>query len=273
MPMDGDRVTLEPAGPGIAVMRFSNPPTGLMDDGTEAGFVQALDRIDGTPGLRAVVLTGTQPGVFIRHYDVAQLEARGRAMAARGLAFSPARPVPESPIHACLRRMEASDRVFIAAINGIAMGGGFETALACDLRIAARGDYPIGLPEANIGLLPGAGGTQRLTRLIGAGRAMQLMLLGRTLAPDAALAAGLVHEVVDGDALPRALELAAAIAAQLPKPVAHIKRLVHAAGRMPDEAALALERTLFCDLMVDADGIEAMARMNRGERDIHGNDL
>ncbi len=81
------RVELEIDG-GVAVVRFSNPPEGFMDDGTEAGLADALDRIDAAEGLRAVILTGADPGVFIRHYDVRVLEERGRRLAAKGYRFT-----------------------------------------------------------------------------------------------------------------------------------------------------------------------------------------
>jgi len=136
-----------------------NDARGCLDPRSETELAAALDAIDADAALRAVVVTGTGGGVFVRHYDVVTLEARARQMAERGLSFSLDRPVPESPYLRCLRRIESSPRPFIAAIDGIAMGGGFELALACDLRLAQAGDYPIGLPEVNIGLLPGAGGT------------------------------------------------------------------------------------------------------------------
>ena len=115
-------------------------------------------------------------------------------MSDKGMTFDTARPVPESPYLACLRRMENMSKIFIAAINGTAMGGGFELALACDIRLVKDGASHLGLPEVNLGILPGAGGTQRLPRLIGEGRALEMMLLGRTISPAEALDLGIVTE-------------------------------------------------------------------------------
>ncbi len=262
--MNGERIRATHSAPGIVAIAFTNPPRGTMDDASERELLQALDRIDAQPELRVVVLTGADSGVFIRHYDVEVLEKRATAIAARGLSFDTSRPVPESPIHVAQRRIEASPCVFIAAINGVAMGGGYEIALACDLRIAEEGDYPIGLPEVNIGLLPGAGGTQRLTRLIGEARALELMLQGHTVGPREAARLGLVNECCEGPALARAMAIAARIAAQPPRAIAHVKRLVRGAAGRPLEQGLADERTLFCDLMVSDEAIERMRAMNAG---------
>ena len=268
--MQGERVRLERNDAQIAVVRMVNNANGCLDDASEHELAAALDAIDADAGLRAVIVTGRGRGVFVRHYDVGVLEARGRQMAARGLAFSLERPVPESPFLRCLRRIEHNPLPFIAAIDGVAMGGGFEIALACDLRIAQSGDYPIGLPEVNIGLLPGAGGTQRLTRLVGPGVAMRSLLFGRTWSPVQAADLGMVDECTAGPALDRALVLARELAALPPRAVAHVKRLVRMAAGQGLDTGLAAERTLFCDLMVDPASIDRMARMNAGEFPITG---
>ena len=265
-------IARETSLPGVALLRFGNAPQGCFDDASEAAFESALDAIDADPAVRVVVLAGGVPGVFVRHYDVGVLEARARALAARGLRFDVARPVPEAPIHRCLRRIGDSERIFVAAIDGVAMGGGCEIALACDLRIAGEGDYPIGLPEVNIGLLPGAGGTQRLARLLGQARALELILLGKTVSPREAARLGLVHECTVGPALPRALEIAARLAGQPPRALAHVKRLVRQVFEGGDAAALATglahERTRFCDALVSDDAIARMHEMNQGRRTI-----
>jgi enoyl-CoA hydratase len=266
--ISGERITAERIAHGVAVARVANPPHGLMDDVTEAELAALVDAVEADEGLVAVVLTGGQPGVFIRHYDVGILEKRSRAMAARGLRFDASRAVPEAVLHRCQRRIESSPKIWIAALNGTTMGGGFELALACDLRIAQDGQYRIGLPESNLGLLPGAGGTQRLPRLVGEAQALEWMLLGRTFGPHEAAQLGLVNRCCEGDALGEALAIATRLAARNPRALAHIKRLVRIAPGQGDAKALADERTLFCDLMVDPRTIDAMAGMNRGDYDI-----
>ena len=264
--LNGQRLTLHAQG-GVALLQLFNPPMGCMDAQTETELQQLLDLLDSRTELRAVLLTGRDAGVFVRHYDVGVLEQRGRAMAARGLRFALDRPVPEAPLHKVLARMEASRCIFIAAINGTCMGGGYELALACDLRYAQAGDYRIGLPEVNIGLLPGAGGTQKLQRVMGAAAALEALLLGRTFLPAEAAAAGLVHACVD-DVLAHAQAVAQELASKPQPALGHIKFLAHRAGHGDAVAGLADERTLFCDTMVSAEALQRMAEMNAGRRDI-----
>jgi enoyl-CoA hydratase/carnithine racemase len=259
------QVTSTRDGP-VALLRFGNPPLDCLDLHSTAELQDAIAAIELDDTVRAVVFTGTSPGVFIRHYSVAELAATAERLRARGQRFDPARPVPEHAFGAVLRQLEEMGKVVIAAINGTCMGGGFEFALACDLRIAAAGDYSIGLPEINIGVLPGAGGTQKLPRLVGAARALEMLLRGRTVPPSEALALGMVHEVAP-DAVARALALAREIAGKSPRAVAHIKRLVRGGGAARDDGA-ALERTLFLDLLVSDEAVALMGRMLGGAGDI-----
>ena len=264
--LDGRR--LHATGNGaVAVVRLFNPPSGCMDPGTEAELLALLDAVDADAALQVVLLTGRDTGMFVRHYDVGVLEERARQMATRGLRFSLDRPVPEAPLHRALARIEASRRIFIAAINGTCMGGGYELALACDLRYAQAGDYRIGLPELNIGLLPGAGGTQKLWRVIGHAQALEALLLGRTFRPDEAATAGLVHACVD-DVMAHALGVADELAGKPQPALGHIKTLARRAGVGAPEHGLADERTLFCDTMVSDAALQRMAEMNAGRRDI-----
>lgn len=244
---------------------------GREDATVDETTVDELDRViailEQDDGIRVGVFAGTRPGYFIRHYSLEQLAERSAGMRARGMSFDPARPVPERGFPALLKRLEEMRKPMVAAITGTAMGGGFELTLACDIRIAQRGPFSIGLPEVNVGLLPGAGGTQRLARLIGPAAAMGLVLTGRTVDPDEALRFGMVHEVVDRP-LPRALEIAHALAAKSERAVGHIKQLIRGSLDWSLEDGLARERTLFADLMVGEDAQHLMGEANGGLRDI-----
>src|SRR5918996_4836620 len=200
----------------VLVVRVDHPPHNFMT----AAMVRELDaltrslRRDGSVG--AVVITGRPERLFVTHYDVAEiLEGVERV----GIATPPwlagpmlrvaglLRRIPglrsaaeRTPlrglfelhrIHDVFLRMNRMDKVFIAAINGPATGGGCELALACDVRYMADAEIPIGLPEMTIGFNPGAGGTQRLSRVLGTGHALEMMLEGRTLSPREAAEAGL----------------------------------------------------------------------------------
>jgi enoyl-CoA hydratase/carnithine racemase len=130
--------------------------------------------------------------------------------------------------HQVLDRFAAEAPLFVAAIAGHALGGGYEIALACDIRVAAAGRYRIGLPEVTLGLLPGTGGTQRLPRLIGRGRALELMTTGRTVTPAEAERLGMVDRLVPAGELEQAVAgLAAGLAAGAPLAVAAITRVVN----------------------------------------------
>jgi enoyl-CoA hydratase/carnithine racemase len=151
--------------------------------------------------------------------------------------------------------MAAAEQVFIAYIAGHALGGGLEIALACDLRYASEGRYKLGTPEVTLGLLPGNGGTQRLTRLIGASRALDLLLTGRTFGPEEAQQWGLVAELCDEDGL---RERAERLAAGPALAVAAIKRCVHEGGQLPLEEGLALEAELMESLFRSKDATEGL---------------
>ena len=257
------RIIIEQDG-STWIAKFSNPPEGYMDNQTVEEFSALLDDVDKSETVRAVILTGNDPDVFIRHFDVSSLLATSQKMAARDLKFSIDRPVPENNVHVCYRRMEEMSVIFIAAINGSAMGGGFEMVLACDFRLVKQGPYDLGLPEINIGILAGAGGTQRLTRLIGQAKAMEMELLGRTISPDEAVSYGVAMECVDGNVVARALQIALKLAEKSPRASGHIKKLIKGVGDWGFEEGLANERTLFCDLMIDPRGLADMEKMLEG---------
>jgi enoyl-CoA hydratase/carnithine racemase len=225
----GSRLSLTRQGT-TAIVRLFNPPQGFMDEAMESELMQALDTLEAWKDGRVVVITGAEPGMFVRHYDVAILQKRSQAMIERGKSFSVERPVPKSVIHHCIERIENSPLIFIAALNGTAMGGGFELALGCDIRLAQNGDYQLGLPELNLGLLPGAGGTQAMASLIGTGPALFNLLTAKVFSPQELLSAGLVSACTD-DVMAEALRLAGQIEAVPFRACANIKKLVRNAPR------------------------------------------
>jgi len=251
----------------VGIVTVATLPDGCLDEARTNSLLKAVEQAEADPALRAIVLTGATPGYFVRHYSLNELALRGADMARRGVSVDPARPVPERPFHAMLRRIETMPKPVIAAVGGTAMGGGMELALACDLRIAQDGPFSLGLPEVNVGLLPGGGGTQRLPRTIGLGPAMELLLLGKTLSPAEALAYRLVAEVVP-DAKARALDLARELARKPARALAHIKSLARRALERHIADGLAEERTLFADLVHRPEALAAMNACNDGRRDI-----
>ena len=156
-------------------------------------------------------------------------------------------------------KFESTPKVVVVAINGHCLGGGLEIALCCDFRIAAEGQYRIGLPEVTLGLLPGTGGTQRLPRLIGRQKALDLMLTGRTLTPPEALAAGIVDEVVPpGDLLERAVARATGYAMGPTYAIGRIKQAAVQGLGMRLEEGLKLERQLLIELFKSEDAKEGV---------------
>jgi enoyl-CoA hydratase len=250
----------------VARIGFANPDNGYMDRSMEEDLVAAVDRVCDDPAIRVCVLAGDAPGVFIRHYDLKPLAEQSAAMRAKGRTFSEDRPVREGGIHTAMRRMEGSPVIWVAALNGTAMGGGFELALACDLRIVQAGDHIFGLPEVNLGILPGAGGTQRLPRLVGLSRALAMTLTGDTLTAQQMVDWGLALACAP-DAGAAAAVMADRLARKPALALAHIKSLVRRAS-MAEADLLAAERTLFCDLMVQDDAARLLAEGAAGQRSI-----
>ena len=161
--------------------------------------------------------------------------------------------------HQVLDRFAAESPLFIAAIAGHALGGGYEIALACDIRVAAEGRYRIGLPEVTLGLLPGTGGTQRLPRLIGRGRALELMTTGRTVTPAEAERLGMVDRLVPAGEFDQAVaELAASLAGGAPLAVAAITRAVNDGLDRPLPDALDRELEELAALFASEDAREGM---------------
>ncbi len=198
--------------------------------------------------LRCVVLTGAGDRAFCAGAD---LKERARMSDGEVHAF-------HEGLRAALRAIEESPQVFIAAMNGAALGGGLELALACDLRIAAD-SAQMGLPEVSLGIIPGGGGTQRLARLVGVARAKDLVLTARRVGAAEALAMGLVARVVLARRIAdEAQALAEQVARNAPVSLRQAKRAIDRGFHLPLDEALALENRMYQDCLGTRDRVEAL---------------
>ena len=249
---------------GIAVITLGSAKRIYFDEEMGDALTTALDGFAGDAKVRVVVVTGGAPGYFIRHYSIAALIRLAESLRTSGREWPENATYNSGFLDKAIALCESMPKPVIAAISGTALAGGFEFALACDLRIAEDGDYLIGLPEANLGILPGAGGTQRLPRTIGTPAALMHILMGVALTPREAERRGLVHETVSGKALDRAMQIAHRLSLHPPEAVAYIKRLVRNATETPLAEGLALERNLFLKLCISE---PALARMRSYEEE------
>lgn len=254
----------------VLLVRLDGGPLGLIGLDMADKLSDLLDQVESDESVKAVVFTGTHPGRFLSHADVRWLQEGGKAIpkVGRGTASAIAHtsqairgvPVVEQlaaltpldggmqldKLHETFLRMNRAGVIFVAALNGSALGLGSEFAQACDIRLMADGDYFIGQPEVLLGFAPGGGGTQRLTRLVGAHKALMLMLEGRPLPPKKAAEIGWIDEVVAPEALlDRAIEMARYFGSRPRGAIKAIKRAVYIGGFKSLEEGLHVERTEF----------------------------
>lgn len=231
-----------------ALVTLHNPPAHTWTADSLAALADLVADLNADADVYALVITGDGPKFFSAGADLKVFadgdKAVARTMAQRfGQAFE---------------ALSEFRGVSIAAINGYAMGGGLECALACDIRIAEE-HAQMALPEASVGLLPCAGGTQNLARLVGEGWAKRMILCGERVSSAQALAIGLVEQVVPaGQGLSAALALAAKVARQSPSSVAACKTLIQGARKLPSQHNLPLERERFVSLFDTEDQKEGV---------------
>lgn len=227
-------VRLETDG-AIATVTFDRPEKlNALDMGVLAELNGVLDRIEGDSAIRAVIFTGAGRA-FVAGGDIADLNSR--AALAHYNEFAEA-------IHRTLRRIETLDKPTIGAINGFALGGGTELLLTFDLRLLSD-KARLGLPEINLGLFPGAGGTQRILRQVPSCRAREIMYLGEMIGPEEAVAIGLANRVVPHESLmDEARAMATKLAARSPLILKLLKRTLIDGADMPLSAALRHEQAV-----------------------------
>src|SRR5260370_5723755 len=252
--MNADVLTTRVAD-GIAVITMGSARRIYCDAEMGDALTEALDGFAGDPNVRVVIVTGGAPGDFNRHFDIPPLIQIAESLRVSGRQWPENATYNGGFFDKAMALCESMPKPVIDAISGTALAGAFEFALSCDLRIAEDGEYLIGLPEAELGLLPGAGGTQRLPRTIGMPAALMHILMGKALSPREAERKGLVHETVSGKALDRAIEIARRLSSHTPESLEYIKRLVRNAAETPLAQGLALERNLFLDLCSSESGL------------------
>ena len=243
---------------GIAVITLGSARCIYFDEEMGDALTAALDKFAGDPNIRVVIVTGGAPGYFNRHFSIPALIEIAESLRASGREWPDNATYNGGFFDKAMALCESMPKPVIAAISGTALAGAFEFALSCDLRIAEDGDYLIGFPEAELGLVPGAGGTQRLPRIIGMSAALMHILMGQPLNPREAERKGLVHETVSGKALDRAMEIARRLSLHPPEAIACVKRLVRNATETPLAEGLALERNLFLKLCVSEPALTRM---------------
>src|SRR4051812_29721653 len=237
---------------GVAIIELNDPPANTytyeMNRQIDDFVLQA--RMD--ESVHVILLTGAGDKFFSAGANIAMLNQVD----------------PTFKYYFCLHanetmlRLEQTPKLVIAAINGHCVGGGLEIALAADLRLARANAGKVGLPEVNLGVLPGTGGTQRLSRLVGKSKAIELMVSGKTFSLDEAKSLGLINEILKGDNfMQQAMDYARQFCPpnKASKAVGHIKRAVQTGWELPIESGLALERELQQRLFTSEDAKEGIA--------------
>lgn len=256
MPVETKYYVVEKDGP-VVIWKFNNPPQNLMNLKTGAEFVDLVEEFEADPDLRVGILTSNLPDVFIQHFDVSVILDEWSSKTAQELsdrqeARKNSRAKPRG-----LGRLRR--KPIIAAISGQTAGGGCETTLMCEFRFMSR-NASLGLPEVNAGILPGGGGTQRMTRLLGISKAMEMLLLGRVVNADEAERIGLVHKAYDvEELLPAAIAFAKELAQRPPTAIGHIMECIYEGSQMPLTDGLALEGKLFFELTQTEDAKRIMS--------------
>ena len=235
----------------VAVVTIDHPPVNALSAGLLEELEGELDRIDADTEARAVVLRGAGERAFVAGADISEFPTLREAGSDNG---GSARGIQKLGA-----RMDAADTPVVAAIHGWCLGGGLELAMACDVRVASE-DARLGQPEIKLGLIPGGGGTQRLPRLVGTGRALLLNMGGEPIDARTAYEWGLVEKVVpQPELLDAAREIALTFAVRSPHAIAVLRELARTTRDLPLEEGLRREAEAFRRCLASEDGQEGVA--------------
>lgn len=257
----------------IAELALSNPPRHTINAQGSQDLYEQLENLSQDSSIRVIVLIGESDNVFVRHYEVDELADSSERVIQRGQRprqsnSTSSRPRAEEGLRGAMRLLESMPQITVAAMNGMAHGGGLELALACDFRLARAGEFTLGLPETGVGILPGGGGTQRLARMVGVARSLDLILHGTVLDVTTALDIGIVSRV-----LPHPLEefraavaeFAQRLARRAPIALAKAKQAIREGVELPLSEGLRREAQLFGQLMATEDAARALRAVADGK--------
>ena len=255
----------------VVVCILTNPPTHTFTSKSLMEVHDFLDQMEKKKDLRVLAFTGEGEDVFIKHYEVGELadSAEKNISEAKEVSAGYSPPKDLHHFHKMLLRLRDIEAIVIAGINGNTAGGGCEFSLGCDLRIMSEGPYAIGLPETSVGILPGGGGTQRLARLIGSSRALDLILHARLLSPQEAFEFGLINKLVPHERFREELmAYCLDLASRAPIALRQVKKIIHKGLDKTLEEGLLMEQEAFDVTMRSNDAAKAMRSMLDTERDI-----
>lgn len=237
---------------GVTTIFLDKPPVNSLEEPLYVEFERLCDELDNDAHTRAVLFASKNPKIFIAGADIKDMQTY------RFEHDWVNRKITR--VHGIFNRLEDLTKPTIAVIQGHALGGGCEFALAADFRFMSRGKARIGLPEVNLGIIPGGGGTQRLPRVVGYGRAVEMMMTGRHLDAGEAERIGLIHRACDPEkTLSEAQEFARQLAGQAPVACALIKRALRQSLGLGREEGLRVEREHCLQAVLSADAREGIA--------------